>query len=289
MTYERDDEILKLHFHKYYNDFCDSLWQCCQLFLIVLIPIYFTNSSVADIINVNDKINVNGVEILIYYAVRQGDFVVSLFFVLMLIRLYYKINENKLLNVGMRYHDHSMIYYHLCAKLLGYNKCSLVRVPIGMQFRLVLNDCFEEYDDGGDDVYAIGDKEDIKEKEIESTNCSRIINICIEDTYPINVAYIPSDLRRNKTIIISRYMESRKGIRSYSQALVDKVALIINNLSDDKYTVNIMATTNVRNTIRIARDVFKVGCRGKVEHLNVYQQPNGSENRWEFSCPMKVF
>ena len=131
---------MKKFFYKQFNDLCDAFWQLCQFFLMAFIPIFFLNSHVTNIIQVNDKIKPNSIELLIYYAVRQGDFVVSLFFVLTLIKFYHKMNENKLLNTGMRYHDHSMLYYQLCAKLLGYKKCSLVRVPIGMQFRLIMND-----------------------------------------------------------------------------------------------------------------------------------------------------
>ena len=65
--------------------------------------------------------------------------------------------------------------------------------------------------------------------------------------------------------------------------------MIIKSLPEGKYTVNIMATTNVRNTIRIANDVFKTGGRGNIEHLNVYKQKGGCENKWGFSSGMKVF
>ena len=88
---------------------------------------------------------------------------------------------------------------------------------------------------------------------------------------------------------ISRYIETLQGIRCDSKQLANVVAMIIQNLPTSKYTINIMVTTNVRNTIRIARDVFKTGGRGNIEHLNVYKQKGGNENKWEFSCPMKVF
>lgn len=279
----------KSYLRKMLDDFKDASWQWCQILMIPAIPVFFLWNHITGIILVNDKVKADSMELLVFYAVRQGDFAVSILFVLMLIRLFYKIHDKKMLNVGMQYHDHGICYYRLCAHLLGYKRCSLVRVPIDMQFKLVMNDCFDEYDDGGDDTYKRIEQETIQVKSIHSSNCRREINLCIEDTYPIKEEYIPDELRRNETIIVSRYTEDQQGIRCDSKALVEKVAMTIKNLPEGRYTVNIMATTNVRNTIRIARDVFKTGGRGNVSCLKVYKQPNGSDNRWEFSCPTKVF
>lgn len=279
----------KSYFRKKLDDFKDGFWQWCQILLIAAIPIFFLESHIADNILVNDKVKADGVELLVYYAVRQGDLAVSILLTLMLIKFFYKIHDKKLLNVGMLYHDHGVWYYRFCANLLGYKRCSLIRVPIDMQFQLVMNDCFDEYDDGGDDTYKRIEHEDIQIKRIHSTNCGRVINLCIEDTYPIKEEYIPDELKQNETIMISRYTEEQRGIRCDSKSLVEKVAKTITDLPEGRYTVNIMATTNVRNTIRIAKDVFKTGGRGNVSCLNVYRQPNGSDNKWEFSCPTKVF
>ncbi|MDD6133654.1 MAG: hypothetical protein PUB49_02930 [Selenomonadaceae bacterium] len=267
----------------------DSLWQWIQIIMIFTIPILLWKSNIADIIQVGNKVKANSIELLIYYAVRHGDLAVSIFLMFMLVKIFYKINEKKTLNIGIRYHDHSMIYYRFCAILLGYRKCSLLRVPIGMQFRLVMNDCFEEYDDGGDATYRTIEEESISIRTIGTTDYGGEINLCIEDTYPIKDEYIPLDLQRNKTIKISRYKEIQQGIRCDSKKLIDAVAMIIKSLPEGKYTVNIMATTNVRNTIRIANDVFKTGGRGNIEHLNVYKQKGGCENKWGFSSGMKVF
>lgn len=280
---------LKSYIHRIKESILDGFCQWCEVLIVAAIPIFFYDSHIADVLQANENIKPNGYEFLFHYAVRNGDFAVCVFLMVMVVKFFYEIHDKKLLNVGIHYHDHSMLYYRLCNKILGYKKCCLVRVPVDKQFCLVMNDCFDEYDDGGESSYKINENENIKEEVLCTNDYNKVINLCIEDTYPIEDKYIPKELRNNTTIKISRYEKQYHGIRYDSEKLADKVAYVIGNLPNGEYTVNVMATTNVRNTIRIAQAVFKTGGRGKVEHLNVYKQLDGNKNKWEFSSPTKVF
>ncbi len=281
--------IIENFYYRCKERFFDALPQIVQLLLFFIFPVFIYNMHVANMLESRDKINIEVSDILAFFIVEYGDYASVILAVISVIRLFHWLNKNKMLNIGNRYHDHSMIYYRLCATLLGYKKCSLVRVPIDKQFCLVVNDCFEEYDDGGDLAYSTNEDVNIKIEILDSINCNMVINLCIEDTYPIKNEYIPTELRLNKTIKISRYDDNQLGIRCYSRKFVDKVTSVIKQLPEGKYSVNIMATTNVRHTMRIAQDIFKTGGRGNIEHLFVYRQLHGHENRWEFSSPTKVF
>ena len=85
----------KSYFRKMLNDFIDAFWQGCQILMIFVIPFFFLGSHIADIILVNDKVKADGMELLVYYAVRQGDFAISFILMLMLIKFFYKIHEKK--------------------------------------------------------------------------------------------------------------------------------------------------------------------------------------------------
>lgn len=53
-----------------------------------------------------------------------------------------KVNKEKIFNVGNQYGDFPFFIYKIAAKFLGYGSVSLVRVPIYLQFKLILKDTF---------------------------------------------------------------------------------------------------------------------------------------------------
>lgn len=99
-------------------------------------------------------------ELLLYYALKHGNVYIGIALVALLIILFHQMNKERTMNRGNLYHQHTMLWYFLCSWVLGYKTCSLVRVPIATQFKLVLRDTFPHYDYGSADAYAEADKED---------------------------------------------------------------------------------------------------------------------------------
>ena len=81
-----------------------------------------------------------------YYLMISGNWtmgcIIALYALLHIIR---KSNKEKTLNKGNIYHNKPYWWYWFCSKVLGYEKCNLILVPIYTQYKLVLRDTFEEY------------------------------------------------------------------------------------------------------------------------------------------------
>lgn len=53
-----------------------------------------------------------------------------------------KVNTDKLFNTGNSYHNYPLYIYWIASKILGYGKVTLVRVPIHLQYKLIITDLF---------------------------------------------------------------------------------------------------------------------------------------------------
>lgn len=118
--------------------------------------------------------------------------VIGIGFMLFVLNQIRKTNKEKVFNTKNVYHNYSYIWYWICAKVLGYTKCNLKLVPIYLQFELVMNDTFAEYDVGTDDDYPIIENEEIKIDKLNWNQVSQEINLVLEDTYPITKSQLPS-------------------------------------------------------------------------------------------------
>ena len=205
-----------------------------------------------------------------YLTVRNGDWAIAtvLFFIILWrIRDY---NKDRTMRCSSVYGNYPYAWYWYCAKILGYRNCDLVRIPIYMQFMLVVRSTFDGYPLDENDYPPIENEDDSK---IERTNTAasiKEINIIVEDTYVINNNQIPKDKRECYTIRIQRDQADRK-TRHFSEKLIEAVTEAVRDLPDG-VTVNLFASTNALNSKNIAKRAFSLWERGNVVHLYVFQQ-----------------
>lgn len=203
--------------------------------------------------------------------------VIMLFVVLMFFR---KHNSESMLNIGKEYHNHSYLGYLFCAKILGYKKCCLVRVPVPMQFKLIIYDTFKEYDYGEDADYKIIDDEKITVKKPDG-NYTDTVNLVLSDTYAINKELLPNSTKKLSTIWI---MRDNKGntIRAFSNKFYEEVRNSVGKLPANVCKINLYATLNPKHCWWIARNVFKQANRSNIQELVVFPQPN-KNGKWNFA------
>lgn len=191
-----------------------------------------------------------------------------IFMCFILIKYFRSWNKEVILNKGNIYHNHSYYWYLFCSKILGYDKCDLILVPLYMQFKLVLNDVFKEYP---------FDKNLFPEEEYEIEVNKKIKNIenkkvtfILEDTYPIDNKMIPNSFIENNTIKIK--IKSKKiGKRIYSEKFIDAIIEILRELPNETI-LNIFATTNPKHTYNIIKKGITSGERSNIKNLYVFQQ-----------------
>lgn len=71
--------------------------------------------------------------------------------------------------------------------------------------------------------------------------------------------------------------------RYNSPELVQKVVNEVRNLPPSIKKVNVYATTNPQNTMKIAQDAFKLGERGNLDLITVFQQKRTGSRAFEKS------
>ena len=284
--------------------FQDSLEQIIQLVALattVILPFRFDFKAVVTAQPPKMEIQ----ELAIYYALRHGNICIAIILAVLMITMFHKINGNRVLNKGNRYHRRSMFGYWLYSHVLGYGKCSLIRVPIADQYRLVLSDMFNEYELGN--YEKASDEEIVSVRRFGSPLHSNILQqnemanepdiridadnifIAISDTYPIKDAMLPEQCNKQNTIIIQRIVNKEDNKRYESKTLTHKVLNVIRHI-DREVVVNVLPTTNVSNTYNIVNEVFKTGGQDNIKHLYVYPQPHKTEDDWNFSGKgIKIF
>lgn len=193
-----------------------------------------------------------------------------------------KFNADLVMNKGNRYHCSCYCWYWFCSHILGIKKCNLILVPIYLQFKLVINDVFEEYPFDEKRFPTLSqDTVTVEELVPAATGVNDSeINLVLEDTYPIEINQIPERKRKLFTIKISRNRPDNIGQRYYSTQFIETVQSIVRHLPDS-VTVNIFATTNPVNTRYIAQNTFQLANRGNIECLYVYQQSSVGNRNFE--------
>lgn len=212
--------------------------------------------------------------IILYYLLNIGN--IGFLVVLLggLLKIFREFNKDFIMNSSNVYHDYPFFWYWFCARILGIKKCNLILVPIYMQFKLVIEDIFNEYPLDEADFPVIKDEVDSAVEKINTGMDMELseMNLILEDTYVIELRQIPFSKKNLPTIKISRNINNNH-TRHFSPKFIKKISEEIRKLPQIN-RINIYATTNPMNTLRIIRTTFKMADRGNVDHIFVYQQEN---------------
>lgn len=272
----------------------DNIVQVLQIISLVVVaalPFRFNFKAVVEIKQPGMELQ----ELAIYYALRHGNLCISILLIVLMIALFHKINAEEILNKGNRYHYNHMAWYWICAKVLGYKKCCLIRVPVADQFKLIMSDMFDEYKK--DDCEMAPDDEEILVRTIGRPICNylmlnnsdndfklegNMLYIAISDTYPITDDMLPQLCNEHNTLIIQRKINELDRTRYKSTALIKKVLNVVKSY-DEELEISIFPTTNVNNTFEIANKVFKNGGQDNILHLYVHEQRHETASDWAFS------
>jgi hypothetical protein len=255
----------------------DSARELMQIFSLIICLIAPTIVNLAEIVKtLLGDVSPTIENAIYYYLMTSGNwpmgFIIALYVLFRVIR---KSNKEKTYNKGNIYHNKPYWWYWMCSKILGYEKCNLILVPIYTQYKLILRDTFEEYP-FEESVFPQKECQINVEIKMNETNPnSKDINLIIQDTYPISYNQIPSNFKTNTTISVKRDF-LRFGERVHSKELVDTVVEEIRKLSDG-ITLNIFSTTNPKNTFEIVKKAISLAERGNVKHVNVFQQNSDGE------------
>ena len=173
---------------------------------------------------------------------------------------------------------HSYLGYWVCRYILGYQKVSLTRVPIPVQFELVWKGLFKEYE-YMDGVTEKKDADNVSVETLQAEPYTSTVNLILADTYPLDnwKTKVPAPTTSFSTIIINRYGD--RGVRCYSKDYVLRIATTIHELPATVTDINIFATINTAHVYHIVNEVFKTGGRDNLKRIKVYQQTSGT---WVF-------
>ena len=219
-----------------------------------------------------------------YFSIVHGLFPIVLLFILF--GFFHRCNSNYVMNSIQLYHDYPYWWYFFCSKFLGIKKCSLILVPIHMQFKLAIRSTFDEYPFDEKSFPVVDDESNIKVTQDHISAGYDEINIIIEDTYQIMDYQIPKSKTNLTTIRISRNDGTDK-TRHYSPKLIEATVNAVRDCPQN-FIANVFATTNPMNTLYIAKSAFALGDRGNINHLYVFQQER-SDNRIFEEEGIKVF
>lgn len=257
---------------KIFNKLQDSAREILQIMILILTFLFPRMVNLSEVIRTlfgGQKPDFSTVKY--YYLMESGNLTIGILMCLyVLINFVRKSNKDVVFNKGNRYHDHPYIWYWFCSKVLGYENCNLILVPIHMQMKLVIRDTFRGYP-FSDDMFPKAESEVVISKQniLDSVNINEV-NLILEDTYPIFDEQIkPSDLEL-PTIRIRRKPEDKTN-RVYSGEYVDKIVAVLRDLPED-VIVNIFATINPKHCYEIAKKGIALGGRSNLKQVNVFQQ-----------------
>lgn len=259
--------------------FKENLRPIVQLVLIVfsiLLPTLINASYWIKFLFENSEINFDTAKY--YFLLKIGNWgagIVLMFFMLSKVK---NFNKEKTLNTRNVYHDYSYIWYWICAKILGYTKCNLKLVPIHMQFKLILNDTFAEYNVGSEEDYPLIENEIIQINKV-NWNPNQEVNLVLADTYPISQSQMPSSKSQLPTLFINRQRPDLS--RYYSPQFIATIVDEVRKLPSNKMIINVFSTTNAKHTKKIAENAFKLANRGNIKKLLVFQQNNSGKRKFE--------
>ena len=248
------------------------LWLIVQLLIIFIIPIEVYQMNLSEIFIAKLELSVEN--IFLYVLLEHGDVGIAILTAVALWRFICIFNSKRIFNKNNVYNNYSYLWYIVFGKGLGFKKCSLVGVPIYLQFKLVMNDLFMEYEFGDifEDEIEIGCKVFNEEQNTEE------INVVVADTYPIKKVQIPDNKVQLYTIKVSR-KNGNDTNRYICPELAKKIVSHLRKMKTIK-RVNIFMTTNPKNTYCIIDQAFKLHGRGNIKSIFVYQQSDQGERKF---------
>jgi len=246
-----------------------QLLEVLFLILVAAIPYLFNLSEL--FAKYLENIIVSPDNILEYTVITHRKCVSSLILLLIATYLVRKFNGEFVMNNRIiTYQNYPYLWYWFCAKILGIKKCNLVKVPIYIQFMLIIRGTFDEYPLNENDYPIIDNEPDCRVIKTNTESDSKEINLILEDTFLVSERLIPRNKRSCITIKISRNDGEDKG-RHFSEQFIATTINTIRSINRIQ-RLNIYATTNPMNTKHLASRVFALGDRGNIEHLYVFQQ-----------------
>lgn len=268
--------------------FKESKIQLVETLIIIGIPIITFCFDIATKIStfLPNKTKVEDLNSFIIVFIRiGGNLAIAIVLVISFYLLCrYKINSKHTMNTQNCFHEYPYWWYMYCSKFLGFKTCNLVLVPNYLQYKLVINQVFDEF---------LPEQKEYPEVEDDTISVTTFnerkrggdINLIISDTYPINIDKLPNNTKELYTIIISRDKNVSDNSRHYSPKLIETVTNQVRSFNNGT-DLNVYSSVNPFNAQRIAEQAFKQGDRGPIEHLSVYKQERVN---WKFTEPVKIY
>ena len=255
-----------------------ELMQILILFICLIVPTKFNLAGIIKMLLGEARPTLENAKY--YFLMVSGNWTIGILSAgFVLIRVIRNSNKHKIFNKGNIYHNKPYWWYWLCSKILGYEKCNLILVPIATQYKLILRETFAEYPFGDSDFPQRNCQIDVKKSSEKFEFINGDVSLIIEDTYPILPNQIPSRFISTNFIWVRR--ESlRLGERVYSEELVNVIIEEIRGLGDD-ITLNIFSTTNPKNTFEIVKKAIFLADRGNIKHVYVFQQEGRGKRCFE--------
>lgn len=262
-----------------YKKILANIRPICQIIVLIFILLLPSFLDITNKVQETPKLSASQdlKDYIFYILWNGGNVAIGIFFFGVTLFVVRKWNKDYIFNKGNEYKNYPYFWYWMCSKILGYTKCNLILVPIYMQFKLVIRDTFDKYYCG-----ELGGKSDdaISVQKINFEDISNEVNIIIADTYPIKMSQLPREKRLKSTIIISR--GNAVDHNHYdSPELVRNVTNEVRNLPTKVKNINIYATTNAYNTMKIAQNAFKLGGRSNLNLVTVFQQKRTGNRKFE--------
>lgn len=187
-------------------------------------------------------------------------------------------NRNRLFNTGNGYFNYDLWFYWVAARVLGYGKLTLIRVPIYLQYKLLFKDWFQEILTDND-IETLPETPIVIEKNINGNGNE--INFILSDTYETKIEELPLDKRSLPTVMIQRASEFN-GVRTYNPKFISIIREKTNYYRMQYTCVNIYATTNTNHNKDIILKCFKNGNRTGFKQIYVYEQGNSGRKYYFF-------
>lgn len=155
------------------------------------------------------------------------------------------------------------------AKPLGYVSINTVNVALWLQFKIYRSSSWEtksvnesNYPQSLDDVVI---------SKYKAKKENRVVNLILEDTYPVYDKIPESILCSHDTVKIRR-KSNKPGYRSINKDFLSKVSSEVYKIYKENYEqINLFLTTNPYHTKMIVRNSFRTGPREKDLRVVIYQ------------------
>src|SRR5690625_3816068 len=242
------------------------LFTIIVILCVPVILIIFLKSPFDEILSLINFGFINNIEAFLNLLNEHFFFQLFIYFILVFIflRNYRKINDQALFNKGDIYLEIPYFIFRI-ATYLGYKIITLVRLPIGLQYKIVISDLFEktETENHIEKNNIIKIKVYNKESELRDE-----VNLLLSDTYKVKENQIPLDKRNLRMIHIDSGVD-KEGTRIYNSDFVAEIETQVHSLSKECKRINVFSHTNTHHNKSIIQGAFKKGGRDVLEELYV--------------------